>query len=65
MTALALTAVAYKLDDAAAASGIGRTNIDAAIKAGDLIAHYIGTKPVVLADDLKAWITNLPTERAR
>lgn len=63
MTTLALAAVSYTLSGAAEASGIGKTNISAAIRSGDLIAHYMNSKPVVLAADLAAWIESLPTER--
>lgn len=64
MTALALAAVSYSLDGAAEASGIGKTNISAAIRSGELIAHYMNSKPIVLAADLAAWVASLPTEKA-
>lgn len=64
MTAtLALAAVSYSLDGAADASGIGKTNISAAIKAGNLIAHYQGSKPIILAIDLASWVESLPTKK--
>jgi hypothetical protein len=46
------------------ASGIGETTIKAAIRQGDLIAHYVGSKLVIRAVDLDRWIETLPTERA-
>lgn len=64
MTALALAAVSYSLDGAAEASGIGKTNISAAIRSGELIAHYMNSKPIVLAADLATWVASLPTEKA-
>jgi hypothetical protein len=63
MTYLALAAVSYSLPGAVEATGVGRTSLDAAIARGDLIAHYVGTKPVVRAADLDEWIQSLPTER--
>lgn len=64
MTAVALAAVAYSVAGAAEASSIGETRIKAAIATGDLIAHYNGNRPVILAADLVAYIESLPTERA-
>ena len=63
MTALALAAVAYNMAGAVAASGIGETSIKAAIRNGDLVAHFIGSKLVIRAADLDDWIQSLPTER--
>lgn len=62
MSGLALAAVSYSLPGAAEATGIGRTSIDAAIARGDLVVHYIGTKPIVRAADLDDWVQSLPTE---
>ena len=64
MTTLALAAVSYNRAGAVAASGIGETTIKTAIANGDLIAHYVGVKTVILASDLAEWIASLPTERA-
>lgn len=63
MTALALAAVSYNMSGAVAASGVGETTIKKAIADGDLIAHYVGVKTVILAADLAEWIESLPTER--
>lgn len=59
-----LAAVSYSLAGAVAASGISDKTIRQAIKDRDLVAHYVGTKPVVMATDLAEWIESLPTERA-
>lgn len=64
MTALALAAVSYNLAGAAAASGIGETTIKAAIAKDDLVAHYNGNRPIILAADLHEWVASLPTERS-
>lgn len=63
MTTLALAAVSYNVAGAVEASGIGETTLREALRAGDLIAHYVGVKPVILAADLAEWIASLPTER--
>lgn len=63
MTSLALAAISYTTAGAVAATGIGESTIEAAIRDGDLIAHYVGRKRVLLATDLHEWIESLPTER--
>lgn len=65
MTAPAFSAVSYRVSDAVKATGIGEGFIRKAIRDGDLIAHYIGTKPVVRSVDLDEWIESLPTEPSR
>lgn len=44
------------------ATGISKTTIQDAVKAKNLIAHYVGRKPVFRAADLDEWIRSLPTE---
>lgn len=61
-----MTAISYDLTDAAAATGLGEREIRRAISAGDLTAHYGGTrhsKILILRADLEAWVTALPTAR--
>lgn len=60
-----LAAVSYNLAGAVAASGISDKTIRQAIKDGNLVAHYVGTKPVIYALDLADWIQSLPTESSR
>lgn len=58
--------VSYDLDGAESASGVSRREIQRAIATGDLTAHYVGakfTKPLILRDDLHAWVESLPTTR--
>lgn len=64
MNGLALAAVSYNMAGAVAATGVGETTLTAAIRDGDLIAHYVGRKIVIRAADLDEWIGSLPTERA-
>jgi hypothetical protein len=66
MTAVVqLAAVSFDLPGAVAACGLSDKTIRKAIADGDLVAHYYGTKPVIVAADLAEWIESLPTERAR
>lgn len=60
---IAYASVAYNLDQAVEASGFSVRTLRDAIRAGDLTAHYSGTKPVILAADLHEWIESLPTAR--
>lgn len=55
--------VAYDYDTAASSTGLGRSTIEKAVYAGDLTVHYLGRKPLILADDLREWIASLPTEK--
>lgn len=65
MSGLALGAVSYNMAGATAATGVGETTITAAIRNGELIAHYVGVKLVLRAADLDEWIQSLPTESPR
>lgn len=56
--------IAHTPDSASAATHIGRKVITDAIATGELTAHYIGSKRIILATDLADWIATLPTERA-
>ena len=61
--------VSYSFAGAAAATGYSSDLIRRAVSAGDLVAHYPDvdgrqiTKPVILADDLRAWVARGKTER--
>lgn len=59
-----MTPLAYSVQDAAAATGVSPDVIRRAIKAGNLPVKYPTTRPVVLVDDLRAWLESSPTERA-
>jgi excisionase family DNA binding protein len=54
---------AYRIPDVCKLTGLGRTTIYAAIKAGALIARRYGRCTIVLAEDLAAFLRNLPTSR--
>jgi excisionase family DNA binding protein len=48
-------------EEASAITGIGTTSIRQAIADGELKAHKMGTRTVILVEDLKAWLKTLPT----
>lgn len=57
--------ISYTPAEAAEATGINLKVIQAAYLSGDLLAHYVSPqRPVILADDLRAWVAARPTERA-
>jgi excisionase family DNA binding protein len=62
-TASELHLLAYRIPDVCKLTGLGRTTIYAAIKAGALIARRYGRCTIVLAEDLAAFLRNLPTSR--
>ena len=47
--------------EAARRSGLGRTTIYAALKAGDLKSIKIGARRLIMVDALKAWLTSHET----
>lgn len=57
--------ISYAIPAASRATDIGQDRIRAAIKDGDLVAHYVGVKAIIRAADLDEWITRLPTEPQR
>jgi hypothetical protein len=54
---------AYRIPEVCDRSGLGRTTIYEAIKSGALIARRWNRCTVVLAEDLAAFLRNLPTTR--
>jgi excisionase family DNA binding protein len=52
--------LAFSIKEAAAVSGIGRTAIFAAIKAGRLIARKNGRRTLIASSDLQQFIASLP-----
>ena len=51
---------AYRIADVCKITGLGRTSIYAAIKSGDLTARRWHRCTIVLAEDLAAFLHNLP-----
>ncbi|MBT2484641.1 MULTISPECIES: hypothetical protein [unclassified Microbacterium] len=60
--ALGSRKVAYTLKEAAIATGVSVSMIQAAVKMNRLVAHYAGTKPLFTPDALRAWVDSLPDE---
>lgn len=58
------TKVAYTVDEAADTVGVSAMTIRRALSSGALEAHYPTKRPLILRDDLIAWIQSAPTERA-
>lgn len=54
--------LAYSLEEAEAATGYSQRTIRRAITDHQLVARYANSKPVITADELKAWLDSLPTE---
>ena len=54
------TKLAYSVSAAAEAADSGKTKIYEAIKRVDLVARKHGTRTIILAEDLQAWLAALP-----
>jgi excisionase family DNA binding protein len=54
---------AFRISEVCKRSGVGRTTVYAAIKDGSLKARKCGRTTIVLAGDLRAWLTALPALR--
>lgn len=55
--------MAYSVSDVLKMVGIGRTKFYQLVTAGDIKTRKIGTRTIVLASDLEAWVQSLPTSR--
>lgn len=54
--------LAFSIEEAAEASGYSTDTIRRAIRNNNLSVKYANTKPVILASELEAWLTALPSE---
>ena len=52
--------LAYSIEEFASASGLGRTRLYDAIADGQLRARKFGKRTVILVDDGRAFLMNLP-----
>lgn len=57
--------IAVNRDQAAEMVGLSKDTIRRAIAAGDLVEHFVTSKPVILVDELRAWVAAAPTEGPR
>lgn len=53
---------AYTVQEAAKAYGVSLDTIRANIKAGNIIARYPTSRPVISAKEMDAWFDSLPSE---
>ncbi len=52
--------ISLTIQDVSKTTGIGRTKIFELIREGQLPARKIGTRTIILAEDLKAFLDTLP-----
>lgn len=55
--------ISYSVRSLAAATELSVDSINKAIKNGDLVARYFGTKPLIGREEAKRWFEALPDER--
>lgn len=58
-----LDKLSYSVPNLAAATDLSVDSIQKAIRAGDLVANYFGSKPLVTRDEARRWLDSLPNER--
>ncbi len=51
----------FSIDEACAATGLGRTKIYQLLNSGEIRAHKIGKRTIILKDDLDAFLNSLET----
>ena len=56
--------LAYSIDDVTKLTGVGRSFIYEAIKAGNLSIRKAGRRTLIFDADLNAWLANLPEKRS-
>ena len=55
--------ISISIVEAARRAGVGRSSIYEAINRGDLPIRKCGRRSLVLVEDLKSWITSLPSSQ--
>lgn len=60
--ASAVPRLALTIPEAAASVGYSLEGLRQQIRAGYLVPSYANSKPVVMVDELKRWLTALPAE---
>ena len=62
MTAASSTPhLAYSIAVALQITGLGRTSLYKEISSGRLVAHKVGRRTLISADDLERWLKSQPT----
>ena len=56
------TKLAYTYPEASAAVGVSVRTLQRVVERGDIAVKYIGSKPVIQAAELGAWLDSLPSE---
>jgi excisionase family DNA binding protein len=59
------TVLGYSVEHAGTVTGVKRDTIYRAIRRGELTARKIGSRTVILTDDLRAWMLSRPTIEPR
>lgn len=54
--------LSYTYEEAAASTGLSARYIRQLVAAGDIAVKYAGTKPLIQATELEAWLDALPSE---
>ncbi len=65
ITELSSRQLAYSVASAIRITGLGRTSLYREISAGRLIAHKVGRRTLIHAEDLDRWLASQPTMVAR
>lgn len=60
---MSLKKIAYTLQQAAEQAGVSQKVVSRAIRDGQLLAKYPTSRPVILHDDLVAWVEGAPSQR--
>jgi len=55
--------IAYTIRDAAKVVGIGRTKLYEAMNKGELQRRKVGRRTLILAADLREWLSRLPSTK--
>lgn len=53
--------MAYSVSDVVEMVGIGRTKFYELVKSGQIKTRKVGNRTIVLATDLEAWLSTLPS----
>jgi excisionase family DNA binding protein len=56
---------AFSVPEAAKAAGVGRTTLFEAIRSRQIVARKVGSRTIILMDDLNAWLNSLPKTSER